>query len=143
MSFRVCASSARVPREMPFSSSTVAATTRFPRSGSKLRLSNPAAKTRAANPPLQSAAPRPCRRPFSIEHAAVLSHDGRLTPELFPTGIVHPSASTLTATRSLQAVGLDPIHEVLRQTSGNRRRAAAVLGISTTTLWRMLKRAPK
>ena len=27
----------------------------------------------------------------AIEHAAVLSRDGRLTPELFPSGIVHPA----------------------------------------------------
>jgi transcriptional regulator of acetoin/glycerol metabolism len=32
---------------------------------------------------------------------------------------------------------------VLHQTTGNRRQAAAILGISTTTLWRKLKRVPK
>jgi len=76
----------------------------------------------------------------AIEHAAVLSHDGRLTPGLLPPGIVHPQPSAASGKRSLRDVGLDHIREVLRQSSGNRRKAAAVLGISTTTLWRKLKR---
>jgi DNA-binding NtrC family response regulator len=79
----------------------------------------------------------------AIEHAAVLSRDGRLTPELFPSGIVHPAPAPATGRRSLDEVELDHIQEVLRQTSGNRRRSAAILGISTTTLWRRLRRAAK
>jgi len=75
----------------------------------------------------------------AIEHAAVLSRDGRLTPELLPTGIVHPTAARPRRGQRLDEVELDHIREVLRQASGNRRRAAAILGISTTTLWRKLK----
>ncbi|MBN2576279.1 MAG: sigma 54-interacting transcriptional regulator [Deltaproteobacteria bacterium] len=75
----------------------------------------------------------------AIEHAAVLSRDGRLTPELLPPGIVHPTAARAARGQRLDAVQLDHIREVLRQSSGNRRRAAATLGISTTTLWRKLK----
>ncbi|HEX7499338.1 MAG TPA: helix-turn-helix domain-containing protein [Polyangia bacterium] len=43
----------------------------------------------------------------------------------------------------LDEVELDHIQEVLRQTAGNRRKAAAILGIGTTTLWRKLKHPPK
>jgi DNA-binding NtrC family response regulator len=79
----------------------------------------------------------------AIEHAAVLSRDGRLTPELFPSGIVHPAAGTARSAgkRSLGDVAGEHIQDVLRQTGGNRRQAAAILGISTATLWRKLKRA--
>ncbi len=63
---RVWSRRPRVPMEMPFSSSTVPATTRWPRRGSRLRLMRAAANTWAARPPLQSAAPRPCRRPPSM-----------------------------------------------------------------------------
>jgi len=79
----------------------------------------------------------------AIEHAAVLSRDGRLTPDLFPSGIVHPTAGTARSAgkRSLGDVAGEHIQDVLRQTGGNRRQAAAILGISTATLWRKLKRA--
>jgi DNA-binding NtrC family response regulator len=76
----------------------------------------------------------------AIEHAAVLSRDGRLTPDLLPTAIVHPAVTPPGGRRTLADVGLDHVHEVLRQTGGNRRKAAAILGISTTTLWRRLGR---
>jgi two-component system response regulator HydG len=76
----------------------------------------------------------------AIEHAAVLSRDGRLTPELFPPGIVHPVTLSAGQGISLAEIELGHIQEVLRQTAGNRRRAAAILGISTATLWRKLKR---
>jgi DNA-binding NtrC family response regulator len=80
----------------------------------------------------------------AIEHAAVLSHDGRLTPDLFPTGIVHRTTGPKRSAgrRSLDDVGREHIEDVLRQTGGNRRQAAAILGISTVTLWRKLKPTP-
>jgi two-component system, NtrC family, response regulator HydG len=77
----------------------------------------------------------------AIEHAAVLSRDGRLTPDLLPAGIVHPTAAPAAGRRTLADVGRDHIREVLRQTGGSRRKAAAILGISSTTLWRRLKHA--
>jgi len=79
----------------------------------------------------------------AIEHMAVLSRDGRLTPELLPTSILHPPAGPGADRRTLADLGHEHIREVLRQTSGNRRKAAAILGISTTTLWRRLKQVPK
>jgi len=77
----------------------------------------------------------------AIEHAAVLTRDGRLTPELLPASIVHgvPAPATGSVGRSLAAVERAHIREVLRQTSGRRRQAAELLGISTATLWRKLK----
>jgi DNA-binding NtrC family response regulator len=77
----------------------------------------------------------------AIEHAAVLSRDGRMTPDLFPSSIVHgTSVLARAAASSIEDLTDAHIKDVLRQTGGSRRRAAAILGISTTTLWRKLKR---
>ena len=78
----------------------------------------------------------------AIEHAAVLSRDGRLTPDLFPPGIVHRTgrAGRAAGKRSLQDVEREHIDLVLRQTGGKLREAAEILGISTATLWRRRKR---
>ena len=77
----------------------------------------------------------------AIEHAAILSRDGRLTPDLFPSGIVHRTAGPgrSAGKRSLDEVAREHIADVLRETEGNRRQAAEILGISTATLWRKLK----
>jgi len=77
----------------------------------------------------------------AIEHAAILSRDGRLTPDLFPSGIVHrtPGPGRSAGARSLSEITREHIADVLRQTEGNRRQAAEILGISTATLWRKLK----
>jgi DNA-binding NtrC family response regulator len=79
----------------------------------------------------------------AIEHAAILTRDGRLTPDLFPSGIVHRTAGPgrSAGRRSLGDVAFEHIQDVLRQTGGNRSQAAEILGISTATLWRKLKRA--
>jgi DNA-binding NtrC family response regulator len=81
----------------------------------------------------------------AIEHAAILTRDGRLTPDLFPSGIVHRTAGPgrSAGKRSLGDVELEHIQDVLRQTGGNRSQAAEILGISTATLWRKLKHAAK
>jgi DNA-binding NtrC family response regulator len=79
----------------------------------------------------------------AIEHAAILSRDGQLTPDLFPSAIIHRTAVTALSggKRSLNEVAEAHIEDVLQQTGGNRGQAAAILGISTATLWRKLKRA--
>ena len=64
----------------------------------------------------------------AIEHAAVLSRDGRLTPELLPPGIVHGTVTTRAKGSSLAEVALDHIQDVLRQTGGNRRTRRRHLG---------------
>jgi two-component system, NtrC family, response regulator HydG len=79
----------------------------------------------------------------AIEHAAVLSRDGRLTPDLFPPGIVHRAAGRPgrpSGKRSLADVEREYIEEVLQETGGKLREAAEILGISTATLWRHRKR---
>ncbi|MGD0835175.1 MAG: sigma-54-dependent Fis family transcriptional regulator [Polyangia bacterium] len=78
----------------------------------------------------------------AIEHAAVLSRDGRLTPELFPAGIIHPRARAgRGGARSLAELEREHIDEVLRQTGGKLREAAEILGISTATLWRRRRKS--
>ena len=80
----------------------------------------------------------------AIERAAILSRDGNMTPDLLPTGIVHGehpvSAKSGARARTLAELEAQHIESVLRQAGGNRKRAAAILGISTATLWRRLKR---
>ncbi len=78
----------------------------------------------------------------AIEHAAILSRDGQLTPDLFPSAIVHRTAvpGRSAGKRSLDEVAEAHIQDVLAQTGGSRRQAATILGISTATLWRKLKR---
>jgi two-component system, NtrC family, response regulator HydG len=83
----------------------------------------------------------------AIEHAAILSRDGRLTPDLLPAGIVHRETALALAGKNneqtLAHLEEQHIAAVLRQTNGNRKQAAAMLGIDTATLWRKLKRKTK
>jgi len=80
----------------------------------------------------------------AIERAAILSRDGNMTPDLLPSGIVH-GQETATGklpgkNHTLAELEAQQVAAALRQTNGNRKRAAAILGISTATLWRKLKR---
>jgi len=79
----------------------------------------------------------------AVERAAVLSEDGLILPEHLPRSILQadrhalPTANRLN--RTLADVEYDHIRAVLVATEGNRTRAAEILGISPTTLWRKLK----
>ena len=78
----------------------------------------------------------------AIERAAVLSEAGRILPEHLPPRIVHadPAAPTRdNVNRTLARAEDDHIRAVLKFTDGNRTRAAKILDISPTTLWRRLK----
>jgi len=77
----------------------------------------------------------------ALEHAAVLSRNGSISPELLPSNIVHEAAVRPMAgvSRTLDQVERDHIRAVLKQTGGNRTRAAEALGISPATLWRRMK----
>ena len=78
----------------------------------------------------------------AIEHAAVLSRNGQITPELLPSNLVLGAGTRPgqgKGPRSLDQVEREHIRAMLAQSGGNRTRAAAVLGISLTTLWRRLK----
>jgi two-component system, NtrC family, response regulator HydG len=79
----------------------------------------------------------------AIERAAVFCKDGLILPEDLPSHIVHSRSMRDGAadplTRTLEQMEQAHIHAVLELTGGNRTRAAKILGISPTTLWRKLK----
>jgi len=78
----------------------------------------------------------------AIEHAAVLSRSGSITPELLPSNVVLGTGARPgqgKGPRTLEQVEQDHIRAVLAESGGNRTRAAAALGISQATLWRRLK----
>jgi two-component system, NtrC family, response regulator HydG len=80
----------------------------------------------------------------TIERAAVLCRDGTILPEHLPLHVVHAALAAPeqegAAPASLADLEYRQIESVLRQTGGNRTRAAQILGISPITLWRKLKK---
>jgi len=80
----------------------------------------------------------------ALERAVVLCTDGVILPEHLPPHIVHAHLAAdegeVGLARSLADVEERHIHHVLKMVGGNRTRAAKILGISTATLWRKLKR---
>ena len=79
----------------------------------------------------------------AIERAAVLSRDGVLRPQDLPPEIVRAGLSRDAGgdllSRPLADVEQEHILAVLERTGGRRDRAAKILGISPTTLWRRLR----
>ena len=79
----------------------------------------------------------------AIERAAVLSEDGLILPEHLPRSILqagpHDQPATNRLNKTLADIEQDHIRAVLVATEGNKTRAAEILGISPTTLWRKLK----
>lgn len=55
------------------------------------------------------------------------------------SGVSHSSSVILDLKRPLDEINQDIIHAVLEETKGNQTAAAKRLGISRTTLWRLLK----
>ncbi len=82
----------------------------------------------------------------AIEHAAILCVHGLILPEHLPPPIgatgTTPRATVSNTSQSLAQVELAHIQAVLHATNNNQTQAARILGISTTTLWRKLKRPP-
>jgi len=82
----------------------------------------------------------------AIERAAVLSSEGVILPEHLPPSVLHSGRiranAMLPGDRTLAEVERAHIKAVLELTDGNRTRAARILGISPTTLWRKLRRNP-
>ena len=79
----------------------------------------------------------------ALERAAVFCKEGVIRPEDLPATITRPRPATAASTgvtQSLDEVERRHIQAVLDSVGGNRRQAAQVLGISTATLWRRLKR---
>lgn len=78
----------------------------------------------------------------TIERMIVLSDGLTLDRPLFGAEDITDNyniAANLPATASLQDTENERILEVLKMTNGNKKEAAAILGIGTTTLWRKLK----
>ncbi len=79
----------------------------------------------------------------AIERAAVLSRDQVIRPENLPPRILRAAESlrpaAVGAERTLAEVEAEHIRAVMRLAGDNRTRAARILGISPTTLWRKLR----
>ncbi len=78
----------------------------------------------------------------ALERMVVLSRDGILIPENLPINVLRQKSNTFSTggdAQSLASVEDAYISHVLKQTGGNRTRAAQILGIGQATLWRKLK----
>ncbi len=79
----------------------------------------------------------------ALERAAVLSENGRISraglPSCVFTGVVPGHTPSYGPALSLKEVEAAHIQKVLRHTNGSRSKAAKILGIGVTTLWRRLK----
>jgi two-component system response regulator AtoC len=82
----------------------------------------------------------------ALERALVLAAAGRVSLATLPpsiqgavTSLAAPSPEALSLRRRADAAELDAIREALRRTGGNRREAAALLGISVRTLFYKLR----
>jgi two-component system response regulator HydG len=78
-----------------------------------------------------------------IERAAILSSDGNILPHHLPPSIVSEGKksfqSILDKNPSLEEVEYAYVDYVLQMTNGNKSKAARILGVDVTTLWRKLK----
>jgi len=79
-----------------------------------------------------------------IEQGVALAQDGQIhLSDIVPKsngngGSLHPGRQSLAD--MVQGVERDAIVRALRHAEGNKERAAELLGLSTTTLWRKMKR---
>lgn len=81
----------------------------------------------------------------ALERAAILTHDGTIDVDLLPLRVVEPAPVPLISERpplnpSLELIEKAYILWVLQAEGGNKARAAEVLGIDPSTLYRKLNR---
>ena len=80
----------------------------------------------------------------AIGHAFVHSRGGALLPEHLPPditrGLPHVTTAALGPVGSIDEMEKVLIEEALKQTGGNRTRAARKLGLSRSSLWRKMKK---
>ncbi len=81
----------------------------------------------------------------ALERSVILTPDDRITPSTLPERVTQRRAEPLVSTRTppnptLEAVERAYIMWVLQSESGNKSRAAEVLGIDPSTLYRKLSR---
>ncbi len=78
-----------------------------------------------------------------IERAAILSPDGNILPQHLPPPLVNTSKKSfdavLHANPSLDDMEQAYIERILNLTGGNKSKAARILRIDVSTLWRKLK----
>ena len=79
----------------------------------------------------------------ALERAAVMTDDGWIRVEHLPPNMVEDDVfaggSATSLTRTLAETERDYVLAVLKTADGNKTRAAKILGIGNTTLWRKLK----
>ncbi|MDK2970424.1 MAG: two-component system, NtrC family, response regulator HydG [Candidatus Sumerlaeota bacterium] len=78
----------------------------------------------------------------TLERALLLTRSGTIHPDHLPSHLHEPATIAFPRSnedRPLADVERDHILTVLRSTDGNRRKAARILGIGETTLWRRLR----
>jgi len=77
-----------------------------------------------------------------VERAVILEKDERIRPESLPQSIALFSVEAIAADRvkTLEELNREYAEKVLEHVEQNKARAAALLGISRTSLWRILKR---
>jgi two-component system response regulator HydG len=78
-----------------------------------------------------------------MERAILLTREGTLTPESFPESIIRGKPAGLVSqsepkTPTLESIEKAYIHWVLEQSEGNKSKAARILGIDASTLYRKL-----
>ncbi|HEY3348625.1 MAG TPA: sigma-54 dependent transcriptional regulator [Thermoanaerobaculia bacterium] len=81
----------------------------------------------------------------AIEQACALTPKDELLPDDFP--LLLARADAMSAVESPSGIGVreatpEKVHEMLQKTSGNRVEAAKRLGISRSTLYRLLRKVP-
>jgi DNA-binding NtrC family response regulator len=76
-----------------------------------------------------------------VERAIILEKSGVITPESLPQSMSVFQIETLdpSKVRTLDELGREYAEKVLEHYGGNRSRTAEALGISRTSLWRILK----
>jgi DNA-binding NtrC family response regulator len=75
-----------------------------------------------------------------IERAVILTAANTITVDDLPADLIHPTALSLPQSndKSLAAIERDHILKVLAETSGNKAKAARILGITKKTLYAKL-----
>ena len=80
----------------------------------------------------------------AVEHAFILTSKSEkiLTEEKFPPQVLYGSADIekIPYTRTHKRNEKEEVHAVLKQTNGNKTKAAKILGITRTGLYKKMRR---